>query len=141
MKIAPPIQVKKVYQLPIHEVWEIITSQTYLSQWLMTGNFRPVKGYDYIFNCEPNDDCSDGQVFGKVLDVKAPYSITFTWNSKGISKETTVRFQLEELTEGVCFSILHEGFPVTDAQAIEAHTTGWNFHLSEITKIEHFEKS
>jgi len=107
----------------------------------MPGNFRAEKDYSYTFNCEPNDDCSDGQVFGKVLEVNSPHSISFTWNSQGISKETKVTFQLEELSDGVCFSILHEGFPSADAKAIEAHTTGWNFHLSEIVKIQPIERN
>lgn len=141
MSTAPPIQVKRTYQLPIRDVWEIITTQAYLSQWLMPGNFKAELGHSYIFNCEPNDTCGDGKVYGEVLEVNPPHSITFTWNSKDVSQETVVEFKLEESSDGVCFNILHKGFATKDQDAIDAHTTGWNFHQSEIEKIQSVERS
>lgn len=129
-----------MYDLPISEVWELISNQEYLSQWLMPGNFKAEIGYSYTFNCKAENDCADGSVFGKVLEANAPYSLSFTWNSQALSQETTVTFSLEETAEGVRFSVLHTGFAIKDREAYEAHLKGWDFHLSETSKIQTLER-
>lgn len=135
----PPIQIERFYNRPIQEVWEIVTDQKHLAKWLMPGNFEPIVGKQYQFNCQPEEECAD-YVYGEVLNVLPPNSIKFTWNSKHLHNTTVVSFLLEETKGGVTFKIEHEGFAKQDAMACEKHTVGWAHHLNQIEKIGIYEE-
>ncbi|MFY0599632.1 MAG: SRPBCC domain-containing protein [Cyclobacteriaceae bacterium] len=135
MNALPPIQVERRYQRPIQEVWEIVTNQKYLTQWLMPGNFEPTVGKEYRFDCEPDDDCPD-YVFGEVLSVNEPSEIRFTWKSSHICNTTIVSFILEETEGEVVFKIEHEGFVEQDTATYKQHIEGWAHHQSSIEKLE-----
>ena len=128
MNLLPPIFIEKTYNKPIDEVWKYITDQTYLAQWLMPGNFEAIVGQSYRFDCPPDEnDCSDF-VFGEILDVQAPHSIQFTWNTTELNNSTVVTFNLKETDNGVIFNITHEGFTDQDNDVREKHEQGWAHH-------------
>ncbi|MGB0390546.1 MAG: SRPBCC family protein [Salibacteraceae bacterium] len=134
MEILSPIQVEKKYQAPVEKVWEIITTQKYLSQWLMPGNFKAEVGHRYEFLCSPpeGEENWDGKVYGVVLEVNSPNSISFTWCNSRLKQDTLVRFILTETESGVLFKVLHEGFGKEDSHEYELHDMGWLHHLAQI---------
>ncbi|MEO9477554.1 MAG: SRPBCC domain-containing protein [Cyclobacteriaceae bacterium] len=141
MKLMPPIAIEKTYKQPIDEVWKYITNQTYLAQWLMPGNFEPIVGKSYRFDCPPDEnECSDF-VFGEILDVQAPHTIKFTWNTAQLHNTTVVTFSLVETNDGVTFKIAHEGFAEQDKIECEKHEMGWAHHQNLIEKIVKHEKA
>ena len=137
MKTLPPIQISRTYQRPIDQVWEIVTDQKYLSQWLMPGNFEAKKGKQFRFDCPPDEnECSDF-VNGEVLEVEAPKRIQFTWRTASLAYETIVTFLLDQTEEGVNFQILHEGFAEASIEECDKHLTGWKYHQDLINQLNH----
>lgn len=134
MNYAPPILVERLYQLTIQKVWEIITDQKYLAQWLMPGTFKAEQGHSYYFECAPSGDDCDDRVFGEVLKVDKPHSITFTWKTDKLEEETEVCFLLEETANGVLFKIEHTGFAAKSTDHFKSHLKGWAHHQDLIQK-------
>jgi len=137
MNLEPPIQVTRVYQVPILTVWEMVTRQENLAKWLMPGNFKPEVGFQYFFQAKPQGDEWDGKIFGEVLEVDKPNHIKFTWNTTRLNKKTVVTFKLEETTDGVLFKIEHGGFSQIDHLEYQKHTKGWTHHLTSIENLTH----
>jgi uncharacterized protein YndB with AHSA1/START domain len=142
MIVLPPIQTERFYQLPIQDVWEIITTQKYLTQWLMPGTFKPEVGHQHYFQCFPPTPTKDwdGKVHGEVLKVSEPTFIQFTWNIRNLEQPTVVSFKLEEKENGVLFKIEHSGFTKTDGTEHADHVKGWEHHLTMIEKMGTHEK-
>lgn len=63
-------------------------------------------------------------VYGDVLDVSPPASLTQTWRYEGAPSEvTTVRFRIEPIPGGSRLTVRHTGF--TNFASCESHSSGW----------------
>lgn len=141
MKVAPPIQAERLYKLSIQQVWNLVTNQENLTKWLMPGNFEPVLGKQFHFQCVPPDADWDGKVTGEVLAVDAPNRVQFTWTNSMLKQATVVTFLLEEVPDGVRFSIEHTGFAADDMHQHEQHLAGWEKHLTLTEKLAQHERA
>ena len=107
----------------------------------MPGNFEPVVGRSFYFQCVPPDGDWDGRVTGEVLEVDAPHRIRFTWHASRMQQATEVEFLLEEGPEGVRFSVKHVGFAVADVADYQAHVAGWEKHLTLTDQLVQHEQA
>ena len=141
MNTLKPIQTDRVFNLPMKEAWEIVTSQKFLTEWLMPGSFKPEVGHHYHFQCFPPDKSWDGKIFGEILEVDKPNMVKFTWKTSQLNVPTTVCFQLEETEAGVRFSVTHTDFGSQDIIEYEKYVHGWEHHLDLSEKISKNEKA
>ncbi|HUK46888.1 MAG TPA: SRPBCC domain-containing protein [Terriglobales bacterium] len=67
-------------------------------------------------------------IHGEVLELDPPRRLSYTWISSWMPKRTTVLWELETQNGGTLVKLTHTGF-AGDAEAANAHSTGWNLVL------------
>jgi uncharacterized protein YndB with AHSA1/START domain len=104
------------YPYPIEEVWEVLTSPTYVRRWTATGRggradgFVPVAGTRFRFLGRPTIGW-DGVVHCEVIDVDPPRLLRYSWrNEEDAPGSTEVCYRLIETPSGTRVSWEHTGF-------------------------------
>ncbi len=105
-------KIEKIYNYNIKTIWKALTDNKILNQWLMENNFEANIEHQFTFTYKPRFGW-DGKVYCKVLEVKEPNILSYTWkgsNKKG-EIETIVKFTLEEKNNNTTLLKLeHTGF-------------------------------
>ncbi len=106
----PQIVVKRVYQHPIEKVWKAISSEEGLASWLMpVEGFKPELNKEFTMKTKAYGKF-DGFVKCRILDIKPPNVMKFTWSSN-VLPETEVIFDLREISDReTLFTLSHRGF-------------------------------
>ncbi|MFF0306168.1 SRPBCC domain-containing protein [Streptosporangium sp. NPDC004379] len=99
------IDLSEVYPHPIRHVWEALTSSRALAAWLMPNDFVPEVGHRFTFRTRPAPGF-DGTVRCRVLELKAPCRMVWSWEGGPI--ETTLTFTLTELGDRSTRLRLHQ---------------------------------
>lgn len=102
------IQLTSFYDASIEEVWEALTDQKALSEWLMPCNFEPRVGHKFEFRTK-SSPLFDGIVHCVVLELRDREFLSFSW-SGGPVKNTVVSFQLSEANNQTRLDFEHTGF-------------------------------
>ena len=117
---------------PIGEVWKAISEAEEISAWFIKADFRPEVGYKYTFTHEQT------KISGEVLKANPVYELVYTWIVGGTDVETTVRWKLEENTEGTLLILEHSGiakYPGETAVVMfNNFKGGWNSCVQNLEK-------
>ena len=60
-----------IFRAPIGMVWDHLTEADKIARWLMPNDFRPVRGHDFVMQCDPALG-SGGQILSTVMEIEAP---------------------------------------------------------------------
>jgi uncharacterized protein YndB with AHSA1/START domain len=102
------IRFERLYPHPPEVVWPALTDARAIKQWWVDSDFAPEVGREFYFKDAPRGSW-DGLVRGKVLEVRAPTWIRFSWTGGG--HDTTVSYELAAAPNGGTKLILiHDGF-------------------------------
>lgn len=96
---------EQVFTHSIDKVWNAISKSEEISTWFIQADFKAVAGYQYTFTSK-GKDCS--QITGEVIEA-TPYKLFYTWIVTDAPIETTVKWVLEEVTEGTKLYLEHAG--------------------------------
>lgn len=102
------IELTKIYEHAVEDVWEALTNKEAMSEWLMPCNIEPVVGHRFQFRSKPYPGFN-GIVDCEVLEVVDRKKISFSW-SGGSLKDTVVCFELKPLGEKTELRFEHRGF-------------------------------
>ncbi len=95
--------------VPIDEVWSHLTDSEKLASWLMPNDFKAEVGAEFTFRSQPMGDW-DGIVHCKVIELKQPTTLIFTWGSNVIEIPTQVSFELKDLNGKTELTLIHSGW-------------------------------
>ncbi len=133
------ITIEKQYPYSVDEVWNALTDAESLGEWLMKNNFEPRIGHVFQFSY-----VMDGKrviIDCKVLEVKRPSKLSYTWTLDPIQKagadlggaDTIVTWSLEAASGGTKLLLEHSGFDSEkDEQIFNALSGGWKQKLDEV---------
>ena len=122
------IIIEQEYPYTPEEVWEALTDQSQISDWLMNGTFEPRVGAEFELYWS-GKDASKGMTHGKVVELVKPKKLAYTWEWG--SRGTLVTFFLEPSAAGTKLRLEHTGFIVdTDEQVYQGTVQGWTQKLA-----------
>ncbi len=123
--MAKSIKLTHVFDAQIDDVWEALTNQNALSEWLMPNNFIPKIGHEFQFKTKSSIGFS-GVVNCKVIDIKEKELLTYSW-SGGPLKDTMVTFRLADEGKKTRLELEHSGFKNSLSNLIvkKILTNGW----------------
>src|SRR4051812_9831330 len=125
------IIIEEQYPYSPDEVWEALTDQAQLSEWLMHGTFEPRMGAEFEFYWS-GADASNGKTTGKVLEMVKPKKLSYTWGGWNAGG-TIVTFFLEPAAGGTKLRLEHTGFVEgQDDNVFQGATHGWKEKLSKL---------
>ena len=102
------IKLTKTYDFPVEKVWQALTDQKAMSEWLMPCNFEPKIGHQFEFKTKPAPGF-DGIVHCEVLELVEKKFLSFSW-SGGSLKDTLVTFKLTPEGDKTRLDFEHSGF-------------------------------
>jgi len=130
------IVIEKTYPYSPEEVWDALTDVEQMGEWLMQGNFKPLVGHSFQFSYSM--DGKSGTLDCKVLEVKKPHRLSYTWTwgsedpmfAHGAGGSTTVTYIIDPVAEGSKLRLEHSGFDSEkNATAFQMLTGGWQHKL------------
>lgn len=101
------IHLTRVMHAPRSAVWAALTDPAALAEWLMPNDFAPRLGHRFTFRTKPAPGF-DGIVHSEVLAIDPPSELVLAW--RGGPLDTTLRFRLEDHSQGTLLTLRHEGF-------------------------------
>jgi len=129
------------YAHPPAVVWAYLTKAELIAQWLMPNDFLPIVGYDFQFKTKPLPAMDfDGIVYCKVLEVKAPEKLSYSWKGgpgEGkISLDSVVVWTLQAKDNGTELSLVHSGFnEIHNFNIYTAMNEGWLKNIQRIAAL------
>ena len=134
--IQDSISKSKWFKQPITRVWEAITENDQVSQWLVPTDFKAEVGSDYALK-NPEDNCD--MVTGTVKHA-SPYLLVYSWiNETAKDVETLVTWELLEEKGGTLLKMTHSGIANyqygVKPKMMEAYTGGWIRCFDNITTL------
>lgn len=134
------IEVSKLYDFPIGDVWKALTDANALSEWLMPCDFVPKVGHEFQFKSKPSPGF-DGIVRCKVLELKEPELLSYSW-SGGPLNNTVVTFRLTTQGDRTRLDFEHSGFEGFFSSVIVRRilANGWKKKILGILLPQHLSK-
>ena len=124
------IIIEQEYPYAPEDVWDALTDQSQISEWLMNGTFQAIPGSEFELYWSGNDG-SKGMTNGKVMEVLKPRKLSYPWNWG--TDGTLVTFYLEPSGNGTKLRLEHTGFiEGQDEQVFQGASYGWNDKLKKI---------
>ncbi|NEU29229.1 SRPBCC domain-containing protein [bacterium LRH843] len=94
-----------IFNASIKKVWEAVSTAKGIESWFMPNDFKLEEGHEFHLQSP----------FGpspcKVIEIDAPYLLTFTWDTDG----WIVSFILKEMGDQTEFTLIHGGWKQPDA--------------------------
>lgn len=120
----------------IDKVWNAITENEQVSQWLVPTDFKAEVGAQYTLK-NPEDNCD--MVTGKVLEA-TPYKLVYSWINETCKEVvTTITWDLVEENNGTSLTMVHSGISQYDndtaPKMIESYTGGWKRCFDNLGEI------
>ena len=99
----------------VETVWEYLTDEKLLSEWLMKNNFKPIVGHRFQFHTKPVVKFGfDGNVYCEVLEVVPFKKLSYSWKGgpgEGkITLDSIVTWTLTPKKNGTELLLEHKGF-------------------------------
>lgn len=129
------LKFEKFLNHSINDVWNAISKGEAISEWWSKADFKPETGYEYKVQFPSNPNW-DGIIFGKVLEVKPPHRLVYTFNNAGkfgVNYDMNVIWQLEEKNGGTLLTLIHQDFdklPADVQKHLESINGGWTHFLN-----------
>jgi uncharacterized protein YndB with AHSA1/START domain len=109
--------IKQTWSLsqPPEIVWEYLTKEELIAQWLMKNDFKPVVGHQFMFHTKPLAKRDfDGRIYCEVLEVVPFKKLSYSWKGgphKGkITLDSVVTWTLLPKNGGTELLLEHSGF-------------------------------
>ncbi len=126
------IVIEQEYPYSPAEVWDALTDQSQLDEWLMEGTFEPRLGAEFEFYWVNKANKDKGLTRGKVLEMIKPKKLSYTWGGWG-SDDTVVTFFLEPSASGTKLRLEHTGFVEgKDENVYQGASYGWKDKLAKL---------
>jgi uncharacterized protein YndB with AHSA1/START domain len=128
------LEIEQHYPHPITDVWEGITTNEDISDWLLdTNNFKAEAGHGFEMTCV-NDDGSMDVYRCQVLEIEQPHRMLWSWVLVGKESEglTEVEFHLKGTDTGTTVTLIHRGD--RDKATIDRFKSGWPFKLDRLAE-------
>ena len=123
------IVIEQEYPYTPEEVWEALTEQSSISDWLMHGTFQPKVGSEFELYWS-GTDATNGKTTGKVIELDKPRKVSYTWDWG--TRGSLVTFFLEPTATGTKLRLEHTGFIEGDEHVYQGALYGWNMNLPKI---------
>lgn len=124
---------EQFFNHPIETVWKAISTGEEISKWFLKADFKPEKGYQYLFN-STGEDCSP--IRGEILEA-TPYTLSYTWIVTENPVVTTVTWKLQEVEKGTKLYLKHSGISRYEGKTAMAMFTsfngGWDQCISDLS--------
>lgn len=109
MKDSNPVIVARVFDAPIHKVWQALTDNEQMKQWYFKlPEFKAEVGFEFDFiGCS-----NDGVVYNhlcRITEVIPEKKISYTWEFEGYSGVSEVSFELFKEGEKTKVVVTHTG--------------------------------
>ncbi|UOE47191.1 SRPBCC domain-containing protein [Mucilaginibacter sp. SMC90] len=112
--MAKIIQHQLFYPHPPEVVWEYLTDQELVSQWLMPGDLKPIPGHEFQLKAKPMPEMDfDGIFYCKILEVIPFKKLSYSWKfgpGNGELSDSTVNWLLTEKDNGTELLLEHRDF-------------------------------
>jgi uncharacterized protein YndB with AHSA1/START domain len=125
---------------PREAVWQAITDQATLAQWMFPNDFEPRVGHRFNFHVPPNPKVKfEGLVVRcEVLECTPPAQLVFSWSAGGPVENTQVSFRLEPDGQGTRVFFEHSGFDISQAfgeQSARGADFGWASMFKKLSEV------
>jgi len=129
------LKFERFYPYPVAQVWDGLTSNEALSEWLMdTSGFKAEIGQAFEMTCADRDGQLD--VYRcRVVEVEAPFRMRWSWVLLGREHEGSmdVEFLLEAAGDGTTVRVFHRGD--ANKSFIDDFGSGWPGKLDALQAI------
>ena len=135
--MAKSIIIEQEYPYSPEQVWEALTDQSQIGQWLMNGTFEARLGHEFEFWWE-HEGQRMGTTYGKVLELDKPRKLSYTWDwgSDATPGGTLVTFNLEPTASGTKLRFEHTGWVEgKDENVFSGAEHGWGMMLPRIAAV------
>ena len=126
------VQVERHYPHSIREVWEGLTTNEAISEWLLeTTNFEAEVGHRFEMTCVDNN--GDIEIYRcQVLELDPPNRMVWSWvlASDKDQELTEVEFRLTAVDTGTRVQLVHRGD--RDKAMLERFKAGWPRKLDQL---------
>jgi len=124
------IIIEQQYPYSPEEVWDALTDQAQMNEWLMHGTFEPRVGAEFELYWA-GTDASNGMTKGKVLEIVKPSKLSYSWEWG--TNGSVVNFYLEPVAGGTKLRLEHTGFVEgQDDNVYNGASYGWTTKLPNI---------
>ena len=128
------VEVARHYPHAIADVWDAITTNEGVSDWLLeTNDFEAEIGHHFEMTCL--DDAGNLDVYRcQVLEIDPPNRMVWSWILAGKEDEglTEVEFRLTATDTGTRVRLLHRGD--RDQATIDRFKSGWPYKLDRLAE-------
>lgn len=93
-----------ILEAPIQKVWDTVSTAEGIASWFMPNDFQPKVGHEF------HVQSPFGPSPCKVLELDAPYRLSFAWDTDG----WIISFTLKELDGKTEFTLIHGGWKEPD---------------------------
>lgn len=129
------VGVERHYPHSIAEVWEGLTTNVAISEWLLeTNNFEAKVGHRFDMTCVDSSGKLD--VYRcQVLELDPPNRMVWSWVLDGNEEQglTEVEFRLTAVDTGTRVELLHRGD--RDKAMLERFKAGWPYKLDQLARV------
>lgn len=128
------VAVTRQYPHPIEKVWEGLTSQAAISDWLMRARgFVAEAGRRFEMSCT-NEDGDEDIYRCEVLELDPPRRMRWSWVLVGHEARgsTEVEFRLKSKGDGTEVTVFHRGD--RDKEMLERFRSGWPAKLDQLAE-------
>jgi uncharacterized protein YndB with AHSA1/START domain len=119
MSRGDTIELRRTYDAPIDDVWELIATRDGLASWLMPNDFEPVLGHRFTFTDRPRRPFYDGIVGCEVLVIEPPRLLEISWTGGPVDTRVTFRL-VAESDDRTRLELTHAGFRGLKGAAVRA---------------------
>lgn len=116
----------------INNVWSALTKSDLVAKWTWANDFKPVLGYSFKFQGEPNE-WWNGTISGEVLEVEEPYKLVYTW--KVGSEAHVVTWTLRKMTDESTLVHLEQTGITDKPEVLEGFKSGQLELTSKLKKL------
>ena len=129
------IKKRRVYERPIREVWEAITSGSKLERWFMENNFVAEEGARFEFFDKPGEKWR-GMYQGEIISCQPPMNLAMSWTHNKLKHTTYVWWRLDEDKDKTIVSLEHSGFKgFKDYLSSFGYSKFWDVKLRDLLQF------
>jgi uncharacterized protein YndB with AHSA1/START domain len=144
--MAKIIQHQLFYPHPPEVVWEFLTNQELITQWLMPGDLKPIPGHEFQLRAKPMPEMDfDGIFYCKILEVIPFKKLSYSWKfgpGNGELCDSTVNWMLTEKDNGTELLLTHRDFKGAVSPLIfTSMEKGWLGNMNKILQAINAEKN
>jgi uncharacterized protein YndB with AHSA1/START domain len=119
--------VERDMPFPPEKIWRALTQPHLIEAWLMKTDFKPVVGDPFTFSGDW------GSVDGRVLEVEAGRSLSYSWEAFGL--ESVVTWTLTPTDTGTHLRMEQSGFRPEQAQFHQGAQASWPGFLAKLEQV------